>query len=1162
MEIKRPTATTLPTADESASAGQSLRQRSEEAIRETVTQLQQDQAAPSPAAMRQALHDLRVHQVELEMQNEELRSAQAELDVSRGLYFDLYDMAPVGYCTVSESGLILEANFTAATMLDVTRSALVHQPISRFILQQDQDAYYLCRKHLLASDEGQSCELRMVRRDGTHFWAQLVATAAQGEEGAPVLWLVLSDITARKHEEQTLRESEAFALAILDSVTAEIAVLDRNGVILAVNESWRRFARENAPEPGQPVPHTEIGVNYLAACRSGPGVPSDDALKAREGIQAVLDGSLSIFNLEYTCHSPREQRWFSMTATPLGPNRRGVVLAHTNITERKVAEETQREYTRQLQIASRMPGMVYQYRLRPDGTACFPFVSDAIRDIYRLSPEDVREDASKVAAMLHPADYDAFQASVQKSARDLTPWRHEYRVKLDDGTDRWLFGNSLPQREADGSVLWHGFITDITERHLAEEKLHLAASVFSHAREGIMITGADGMIIDVNEAFSRITGYSRDEAVGKNPRILNSGHHQKAFYAAMWADLTERGHWYGEVSNRRKSGEVYVAMETISAVRDTQGNTLQYVALFSDITAIKEHQNVLEHIAHFDALTGLPNRVLLADRLRQGMTQAVRRGQLLAVAFLDLDGFKAINDHHGHEAGDQLLIAVATRMKQALREGDSLARIGGDEFVAVLVDLADSAASLPMLVRLLAAAAQPVRVGDAVLQVSASLGVTFYPQAQEVEADQLLRQADQAMYQAKLAGKNRYHIFDAEQDRSVRGHHESLENVRHALARGEFVLHYQPRVNMRTGQVISAEALIRWQHPQRGLLLPAVFLPVIEDHALAVELGEWVIETALNQRQVWLAGGLDLPVSVNVGARQLQQADFVERLHQSLVAHPGVKPGDLELEVLETSALEDVAGVARVIEACREIGVLFALDDFGTGYSSLTYLKRLPVARLKIDQSFVRDMLDDPDDLAILEGVIGLASAFRRQVIAEGVETVEHGEVLLQLGCDLAQGYGIASPMPAHELPGWKVAWQPDPAWGNQPRANHDDVPMLFASAEHRAWIKAVGNYLRGERDVPPQMDHHQCQLGRWLEGDGLIRHCAHPSFAAIDTLHRQGHALAAELCELAARGRKAQALARLGELHALRDALLEHLKALVPKSNTAHAAFIHDIGL
>jgi len=604
----------------------------------------------------------------------------------------------------------------------------------------------------------------------------------------------------------------------------------------------------------------------------------------------------------------------------------------------------------------------------------------------------------------------------------------EDTLVLSDG--RVIERYSQPQRIGNEIVGRFWSFRDVTERRRAEEQFLLAASVFSHAGEGIMITSTDGTIIDVNNAFVRITGYSREEALGRKPNILKSDQQEQGFYTAMWQLLIDPGHWSGEIWNRRKNGEVYPEMLSISAVKDDQGRTQHFVALFSDISALKQHEKQLEHIAHYDVLTELPNRVLLADRLYQAMAQTQRRKQLLAVAYLDLDGFKLINDTHGHEVGDQVLVILARRMQQTLREGDTLARLGGDEFVAVLLDLKEVAAGVSMLGRLLAAAAKPMNVGELVLQVSASLGVTFYPQAQDIDAEQLLRQADQAMYQAKVAGKNRYHVFDANQDSSMRGYHESLERIRLALSHNELVLHYQPKVNMRSGQVVGAEALIRWQHPDRGLLAPSEFLPVIEDHPLAVDVGEWVIDTALTQIERWHEVGLHLQqVSVNVGARQLQQGDFVARLKSILAKHPQVNPANLQIEVLETSALSDMTQVSKVIEECAQIGVMFALDDFGTGYSSLTYLKRLRVALLKIDQSFVRDMLEDADDLAILEGVIGLAAAFKRQVIAEGVETIEHGTALLKLGCELAQGYGIARPMPGAEMPTWVAAWQPDDAW-------------------------------------------------------------------------------------------------------------------------------------
>ena len=386
----------------------------------------------------------------------------------------------------------------------------------------------------------------------------------------------------------------------------------------------------------------------------------------------------------------------------------------------------------------------------------------------------------------------------------------------------------------------------------------------------------------------------------------------------------------------------------------------------------------------------------------------------------------------------------------------------------------------------------------------------------------------------------------------MRGHHESLDRIRIALADNEFVLHFQPKVNMRTGRVIGAEALIRWQHPQRGLLAPAIFLPVIEDHPLSIELGEWVIDAALRQIESWHLAGLQIPVSVNVGARHLQNDAFVSRLLEIQAVHPSVAPGELELELLETSALEDVVRVSKVIDACRRIGVNFALDDFGTGYSSLTYLKRLPVHQLKIDQSFVRDMLDDPDDLAILEGVIGLASAFGRQVIAEGVETVEHGEMLLQLGCDLAQGYGVARPMPGPDMPNWVAAWKPFSSWTHTSMVAREDLPMLTASVEHRAWVLAMEQHLQGDRTEPPALNPDHCHFGNWLRGTGMLRHGSHGSYAAVDDIHRRLHELADQLCSQHATYPAAQAHRRLPELRALSDDLLEHLKVLVRQSSSA----------
>jgi diguanylate cyclase (GGDEF)-like protein/PAS domain S-box-containing protein len=687
------------------------------------------------------------------------------------------------------------------------------------------------------------------------------------------------------------------------------------------------------------------------------------------------------------------------------------------------------------------------------------------------------------------------------------------------------------------------FIKDITARKRSTEHLQLAASVFTHAREGILITDNQGSIIQVNEAFSEITGYSFIEVEGKNPSMLSSGRQSKEFYKNMWSSLNTKGHWYGEVWNRHKNGEVYALTENISTVFDSQDQPLQYVALMSDITLIKAHEYELEHSAHYDALTNLPNRTLLADRLNQAIAQCKRQNQLLALVFVDLDGFKAINDEYGHLAGDQLLIGVANAMQQTLREVDTLARIGGDEFIALLVGMDDINECVPLFKRLLSAAAQPELFNDISLQVSASMGVTFYPQIDDVDADILIRQADQAMYQAKLTGKNRYHIFDIELDNLTRTHNESLESIRRALDAGEFVLYYQPKINLRLGKIVGVEALIRWQHPSKGLLTPNDFLPLIENHTLSIDIGEWVINTALNQIESWHKAGLNLPVSVNVGARQLQQQGFFESLCRLLKEHPFVKPGDLEIEVLETSAMKDLNKVSDLIYASKDIGIHFSLDDFGTGYSSLTYLKRLPVHQLKIDQSFVRDMLIDIDDLAIVEGVLSLASAFSLEVIAEGMETTQHGEMLLQIGCDLAQGYAIAIPMPAADLECWLSDWQPDPSWLNRPSFIRADLPLLFASAEYKVLFNAIEGYLHSQRSKPENLNS---RFGTWLAINSPIKK---GNYSIILSLHQKLMALAKELIDLHEKSHTQAVLARLPTFKKLQEAIFEKLKMLVEEN-------------
>ncbi len=944
------------------------------------------------------------------------------------------------------------------------------------------------------------------------------------------------DVSERANIELALKRESEKTLALLHNASDGICILDFDGNIIEVSNSFCDMLGYQRDEM--------IGMNVA----QWDAIFTGDAL-----LQAVrLQFEKPVRSQFETRHRRKNGTIFEVEVSgfPLELDGKPALFNSTrDISERKQAEkrliDSENKYRSLIDLAS-------------DAIFLADTVSGIIVDCNKKAAELLGKAKSEIVgshqAELHPADkvslYKQIFKSHIESGHEIT---EDVLVVHKDGHTIPVDIHASVIKLGDATVIL-GIFRDITRRKQRTDELNRTRKRYDLATSigkiGIWDWSCVSGDVVWNDETYRIFGLDADTTRPSYELYLSMVHEEdrNKIVKAVQESLDEKKRYAEDCRIILENGEQRICHATGEVECNEAGEPVRMLGTFQDITEQKIIEAELQHIAYYDVLTGLSNRVLLADRLHQAMIQAQRSGQQLAVVFLDLDGFKTINDNYGHETGDQLLITLATRMRQALREGDTLARLGGDEFVAVLLDLEDMEASAPLLKRLLDAAAQAVYVGNLALQVSASLGVTFYPQVEDMDADQLLRQADQAMYQAKMTGKNRYHVFDSMLNSNIRNHHKSLRRIRQALNNHEFVLYYQPKVNLRTGMVIGVEALIRWQHPQKGLLPPGVFLPDIEDHQLAIDIGEWVIDTALAQIELWHEAGLNIPVSVNVGARQLQQTDFVERLRTLLGGHPSIRPGDLELEVLETSALDDVLGVSQVIEACRKLGASFALDDFGTGYSSLTYLRRLPVTLLKIDQSFVRDMLDDPDDLAIIEGIVGLARTFHRDVIAEGVETVEHGTLLLQLGCELAQGYGIARPMPAEQLPGWSTTWQPDPVWVDQALMSRNNLPLLFASVEQRSWITAIEGFIKGERDAPLPLNTHQSRFNMWLNTESQGCQSEQPAFEAVDALHRQIQALSTQLCELQTLGRNSEALAGLDELHDLGNALIDHLKVSAQK--------------
>ncbi len=694
---------------------------------------------------------------------------------------------------------------------------------------------------------------------------------------------------------------------------------------------------------------------------------------------------------------------------------------------------------------------------------------------------------------------------------------------------------------------------DISARREAQRRLEETSALLSAAIEqspsGIVIASAPTMLIlTINPAANRIRAEQFETGLPPLTRYEQLGwsmRHPDGQICSPRELPLVRAVVDGEVTQSRefilrpRSGKEHWITLNAAPIRNNDGEIIAGIEIFNDISELKTHQSHLEHLAHFDVLTRLPNRALLGDRLLRAMEQSRRGGLPLAVAYLDLDGFKAVNDAHGHEAGDQLLVEVAARLLDCVRETDTVARLGGDEFVILLAQLADTDAWRAVIDRVLANLATPFEIGNATVAISGSIGLTLYPD-DDSGPEVLLRHADLAMYVAKQSGRNRTHLFDPEHDRRTQTAHARLAQLEAALDANEFELHYQPRVDMRHGSVQGVEALLRWRHPEDGLIGPAEFLPAIEGSPFALRLGHWVLDTAIAQWTTWYEAGIDLKLSVNLASEQLHDPGFPDELAATLELHPTFHPDRLDLELRETIALQDMARVTAITSECTTLGVRIAIDGFGAGHSPLTSFRRLPTHALQIDCAFVRDMLVDLEGVVIVEGVVRLAQAFRRELTAVGVETVLHGIMLLRAGCHLAQGNCIAPPMPGDALPTWLVDWRPDPLWCLPVESvSREDIALLAAELEHRQWVDQL---CKPDGMTEPSITLEDCHLSRWLSGTSTTRY----DTELIDSLrrvHRDLHNAAAEFAHATSASTRSPA-----QIRALRmgvDDLVGRLRAL-----------------
>lgn len=563
-------------------------------------------------------------------------------------------------------------------------------------------------------------------------------------------------------------------------------------------------------------------------------------------------------------------------------------------------------------------------------------------------------------------------------------------------------------------------VTELARRDEDMQRLRLAAAVFDTTLEGVLVTDATGVIVHVNRAFSEITGYQQDEVLGLRPSKFKSGRHGPEFYERMFKTIHSAGQWSGEIWNRRKSGEIYPQWQSIRPIRDEHGEITQFVAVFSDISSIKHSERELAHLAHYDPLTGLPNRLLFTDRAEQAHTHARRNKRSLALLLVDLDHFKHINESLGHSAGDEVLKAAAERLENHLEKGVTLARLGGDEFAILLENAQQVAQSAELAQSILEGLREPFLVSGQSLFLTASVGISIFPH-DALTAEQLLRNADAALSQAKYQGRESYAMYTAELTAHAQRRVELAAELRQAVEGSELRVFYQPIHNLNSRGIEGVEALVRWQHPVRGMVSPGEFIPIAEQSGLIADIDNWVLTQACRQMSEWLAEGVDIAfVAVNVSSRLFGRGDLDRRVAKVL-AETGLAPRFLELEVTESAIMDDPDQAIEQMHRLRDLGLKLSIDDFGTGYSSLLRLKRMPVQKLKIDQGFVAGLPDDDDDIAIVNAIIALARAMDMRVLAEGIEQANQAGFLLKHNCELGQGYWFARPMPAEQI-NWQHA--------------------------------------------------------------------------------------------------------------------------------------------
>jgi diguanylate cyclase (GGDEF)-like protein/PAS domain S-box-containing protein len=852
-----------------------------------------------------------------------------------------------------------------------------------------------------------SHEMRIVRDDGQVRWLYLNSVPQQMADGSYAYNGFIEDVTARRQAQQQLQHSEAKLRRLIDTATEGIWSIDANLCTRFVNQSLLDMLGYQAEE--------------MLGRRIDEFLFPEDVADHQQQMALRKAGQSTRYERRARCKDGSE-RWFLVSARSIEDEQGrfdGSFAMVSDITAINQARQAlaERESLLQQIFDTSSVGIFLV-----DGSGVITHANRRMAEMFHCSIEQMV--GSEYVSHVHPRErHVSRQRMLALLKSEIGAVDLERLYWRADGSSFW--GNLTGRRFVDphgAEMGLLGVIADITDRHVFEEELRVAATTFQ-IQEGIIVTDPAGVILRVNPAFSDTTGYSAAEAVGKTPAILRSSRHDALFFREMWASLLQAGKWQGELWNRRKSGEEYPQWLAITAVRDENQRVTHYVGAFHDITERKAAEEEIRNLAFYDPLTQLPNRRLLMDRLQQGLASSARNGLYGALIFIDLDNFKTLNDTLGHDLGDQLLLAVARRLQGSVREGDTVARLGGDEFIVMLPALHASATQAAAQVELIGekiiSELNPAyQLGKHEVRSTPSLGITLF-HAHEASVEELLKRADMAMYQAKAAGRNTLRFFDPQMQQRINARVELESELYQAIERHEFELYYQPQVD-RSGCCVGVEALIRWPSPRRGMVSPAEFIPLAEETGQILSIGHWVLLQACEQLARWQHDPLTagLTIAVNVSPKQFRLPVFVEELRQML-QHTAANPARLKLELTEGMLLSDIDDAITKMNAVQALGVQFSLDDFGTGYSSLSYLKQLPLNQMKIDQSFVRDILTNFNDTAICRAVIALGKSLGLRVIAEGVETEAQWTLLQAEGCDEAQGYLFARPQPIPQLETW-----------------------------------------------------------------------------------------------------------------------------------------------